>query len=301
MEMLLLVAFLLFSVAIFLAFGVTTNDVTALFEKKKEDTFKSQMKDKENVLVKFVNDTKDMLSATGQTGKFNFVLILTVVLVVVGAFVAGMLGNLYLVPVFAIACGILPFIYIRFQFISYNKLVIEELVTAMSSVTTSYERTENILMAFKENTEDTREPIRSIFESFVHEMENVNPNYETAIEHMKGRIDNSVWVEWCEALKRCSRNRGIKYVLSPIVTKLSKINVVTGELQNILMDCIKDFWMLIVAALALLYVGVFVLPSGLMIDIPENLSNILIALNFAVALIVSIKATLITREIKFDL
>ncbi len=92
MEMLLLVAFLLFSVAIFLAFGVTTNDVTALFEKKKEDTFKSQMKDKENVLVKFVNDTRDMLSATGQTGKFNFVLISTIVLIVVGVFIAGMIG-----------------------------------------------------------------------------------------------------------------------------------------------------------------------------------------------------------------
>lgn len=301
MEIILLLALVFLTIAIFLAFGVKTSDFITLFEKKKEDTFKSQMNDKENIIVRLSRDTKNMLQATGQTGKFNFVIALALVLIAVGAVVAIMIGNVYLVPVFGIACGVVPFIYLKFQFIAYNKLVIEELATAMSSVTTSYERSENILQAFKENIEDTREPIRSIFTGFVNEIENVNPNYETAIEHMKGRIDNSVWVEWCEALKRCSRNRGIKYVLSPIVTKLSKINVVTGELQNILMDSIKDFWLLIVAALALLYVGVYVLPSGLMIDIPENLSNILIALNFAVALIVSIKATLITKEIKFDL
>ena len=301
MEILLLIALLLFSVAIFLAFGVKTSDFISLFEKRKDDSFKSQMNDKENIIVRYMCDTKNMLSSTGQTGKFNFVIGLTFVLVAVGAVVAIMIGNIYLVPVFAMACGVVPFIYLKFQFIAYNKLVIEELATAMSAVTTSYERTENILQSFKENIEDTREPIRSIFEGFVNEIENVNPNYEKALDNMKNRIDNSVWIEWCEAFKRCSRNRGIKYVLAPIVTKLSKINVVTGELQNILMDSIKDFWLLLIAALALLYVGIFVLPSGLMITIPENLSNILIALNFAVALIVSIKATLITKEIKFDL
>ncbi len=299
--MILILALIFYSIAILLIFKVKLHDFFALFEFRKSKDFKAQISGKENAIENFIEETKDMLKATGQTNRFNAIIVLSVALVAVGAIAGVAIGNYYLIPVFAVACGVIPFIFIRFQFIAYNKLVIEELSTAMSSVTISYERTENILIAFKENIENTREPIKSVFISFVNEIEHINPNYEQALENMKNKVDNSVWVEWCEALKRCSRNRSIKHVLSPIVTKLSKVNIVTGKLQNILSDCIKDFWVMLVAALALLYVGVFVLPSGLMMEIPENLSNILIALNVGVAITIAIKATLITNEIKFDL
>lgn len=299
MQLFLIIAFILFSIAIFLVMGVKIADFIKLFDRKTKD-FKTQISGKENPLVTFMTDTKNMLEATGQTNRFNGLIFIAFLLVIIGAIGAVFLGNYYLIPVFAFGAGVIPFIFVRFQFIAYNKLVLEELATAMSAVTTSYERTENILISFKENIENTREPIKSVFISFVNEIENVNPNYETALDNMKNRIDNSVWVEWCEALKRCSRNRTLKHVLDPIVTKLSKISIVTGKLQNILMDCVKDFWMMLVAALVLLYVGVYVLPSGLMMTIPENLSNILVAVNIAVAIVVGIRATLITNEIKFD-
>ncbi|MFI3326847.1 MAG: hypothetical protein R3Y35_11845, partial [Clostridia bacterium] len=195
----------------------------------------------------------------------------------------------------------IPFLYIRFQYIEYNKFVLEGLSVAMSQVTTSYERTENILLSFKENVDDVKEPVKTIFLEFINEIENINPNYEKAIDNMKNKIDNSVWIEWCEALKRCTRNRTLKYVLAPIVTKLSKVKVVTGELQTILSNATKNFWVLMCAALALLYVGIYVLPQGLMIEIPENLRNMLIALNVTVSVFAGIKVSLITREVKFDL
>lgn len=295
------IALILLAIAIFLIFKVSVNDFLSLFEhSRKSKDFKELSSEKENPIVKFITDTKNMLEATGQIGRFNLLIIITIVLALAGAIGAIYIKNLYLIPVFAIGAAAVPFIFVRFQFIAYNKLVTEELASAMSAVTISYVRTENILSAFKENVENIREPIRSVFLSFINEMENVNPNYEQALDNMKNRIDNSVWVEWCEALKRCSRNKGLMYVLAPIVTKLTKISIVTNKLQNILMECVKDFWVMLFAALALLYAGVYILPSSLMMDISDNISNALVAINIAVAIIVAIRATLITSEIKFD-
>lgn len=295
------IALILLAISIFLFFGVKVNDFLSLFERsRKSKDFKELSSEKENPVIKFITDTKNMLEATGQIGRFNSLIIATCALAIVGAIGAIYIGNLYLIPVLAFGAAVVPFIFVRFQFIAYNKLVTEELASAMSAVTISYERSENILLSFKENLGNTREPIRSIFQSFIYEIENINPNYEQALDNMKKRIDNDVWVEWCEALKRCSRNKGLIHVLDPIVTKLSKISIVTNKLQNILMDSVKDFWVMLAAALVLLYAGVYILPSGLMMDIPENTANMLVALNIAVAIAVAIKATLITNEIKFD-
>ncbi|MFI3327368.1 MAG: hypothetical protein R3Y35_14540 [Clostridia bacterium] len=304
MEILISIAVIFLSFAIFLAFGVSIKDFRKLIDNAQDSTNKSLkniVNQKENKLIKFLRESEQMLKVTGQGGKFSFMIILSVCLILLGISTSIAIGNLYLIPVASIAFGIIPFLYIRFQYIEYNKFVLEGLSVAMSQVTTSYERTENILLSFKENVDDVKEPVKTIFLEFINEIENINPNYEKAIDNMKNKIDNSVWVEWCEAIKRCSRNRTLKYVLAPIVTKLSKVKVVTGELKTILSNATKNFWILMCAALALLYVGVYILPDGLMIDIPTNLRNMLIALNVSVSVFAGIKVALISNEIKFDL
>ncbi len=304
MEILLSIAVIFLSFAIFLAFGVSIKDFRKLIDTAQDSTNKSLkqiVNKKENKLVAFLRESEQMLEVTGQSGKFSFMIVLSVSLILLGISVCVAIGNLFLIPVASIAFGLIPFMYIRFQYIEYNKFVLDGLSTAMSQVTTSYERTENILLSFKENVDDVKEPVKTIFLEFINELENINPNYEKAIDNMQGKIQNSVWIEWCEALKRCTRNRNLKYVLAPIVTKLSKVKVVTGELQNILMNVTKNFWVLMGAALALLFVGVYLLPDGLMIEIPEFIRNLLIAVNISFSLFAGIKVMLITREIKFDL
>ncbi len=303
MTMLFILAVLFLVIAIFLAFGVRASDVTALiqsWQSKGKQSMKQVVQGKQNRLLTFLQTSQQMMAVTGQGNRFSFMILLSVCLMGCGIATAIAVANYYLIPVAMVAFGVIPFVYIRFQYIEYNKFVLERLSTAMAQVTTSYERSENILLAFKENVEDTAEPIKSIFVAFVHEIESVNPNYEQAIDQMKGKLNNSVFAEWCDALKRCSRNRTLKYVLSPIVTKLSKMQVVTGELQTILLNVTKNFWVLLSAALALLFVGVYVLPDGLMIDIPTNLRNLLVAVNLAVCVGAGIKVALVTHDIQFE-
>ncbi|MFI3205962.1 MAG: hypothetical protein R3Y33_01825 [Clostridia bacterium] len=303
MKPLIFLALILLCISIFLVLVRKKDfaELKSILTINRKKTFKDEFNDKRNPIIDFFSSSQYMLKATGSTNKFYIILILSCALIFTGAFMGILIGNIYLVPVLAICFSVIPFIYVRMQFISYNKLVLEELSNAMGAVTTSYERTENILLAFKENIDDTKEPVKTIFQAFVNEIEHINPNYEKAIDNMKRKIDSSVWIEWCEALKRCSQNRSIKYVLAPIVTKLSKINVVLAQLQNILGDAVKDFATLVLASIALLYVGIYVLPSGLMIVIPEDLSNILIALNLGVATFLSLRVMLITKDVNFDL
>lgn len=128
-----------------------------------------------------------------------------------------------------------------------------------------------------------------------------NPNVEAAIDKMKGKINHSVWMEWCDALKRCSRDRSLKHILRPIVGKLTKIKIVTGDLQNMLYSVTKNFWTLLILNLALLFVGVYLVPSGLQAEIPLDLANLLVAINVAFMGAAAIKVSLNTKDIKFDI
>ena len=46
------------------------------------------------------------------------------------------------------------------------------------------------------------------------------------------RIDNTVFQEWCDALIACQHDRSLKTTLTPIVSKLSDMRVVNGELET---------------------------------------------------------------------
>ena len=54
-------------------------------------------------------------------------------------------------------------------------------------------------------------------------------------------IDNEVWQEWCEAVSACQTDRSLKSTLTPIVSKLSDMRVVNGELENLVFGPRKEF------------------------------------------------------------
>ena len=58
---------------------------------------------------------------------------------------------------------------------------------------------------------------------------------------VKYAIDNEVWQEWCEAVMACQTDRSLKSTLTPIVSKLSDMRVVNGELENLVFGPRKEF------------------------------------------------------------
>ena len=190
---------------------------------------------------------QQMLLLTGRKELLSWMSFLALLFAAGGVAVALMLGNYFLVPVFAGGAGILPFVYILFLSIRWQKELNEELETALSIITTSYLRKEDIIAAVADNVEYLNEPVKSVFQSFFVQTRYISGSTKKALRALQGKIKHEIFWQWCEALILCQDNKELKVTLSPIVSKLSDSRVVSEELNNILYEPVKD------------YVGVFLL------------------------------------------
>ncbi len=182
-----------------------------------------------------------VLKATGREARFPALCALSLLCFTLGAAFAIGLGNLFLVPVLAVGCLFLPFWYVRLTASHFKKDIAAELETALSIITTAYLRHEDILTAAEENLAYLNQPVAGVFHGFVSRIKLVDPDIEAALLELKGCIDNDVFREWCDALVACQYDRSLKTTLTPIVTKLSDMRIVNGELENLVFEPRKEF------------------------------------------------------------
>ena len=302
LEILIAAAFLLILFALAVAFRVTVKDVELLVNAlRRPPSFRELVSPKKRRLRKFVCRTLFMMEQTGQAGKFYFLVTLSFGLSAVGIAAGIGSGNVFLSPVLGFGLAAAPFLYIRLQYMRYNRLLISELEVTLSTISMSYERTENILSAIEENLEPMQAPIKDIFAGFVNTVRYINPNMAAAIDDMKTKIDHSVWNEWCDALGRCVTDRGLKYTLRPIVGELTKIKTVSGELQTMLYKAVRNFWTLLALTAILLIVCMKLVPDGMGIEIPRLTGNIVVAVNVLFIVIAGIKVIFESHDVKFDI
>lgn len=297
---------LLAGIAVFfcvqLLFGNSIQEVENLIRHRNQRmSLKRQATHKTSWIIGAVTRTKTMLSATGQRGKFYALLLAALLLFIVGLFLGTVSGNYFLAPVLAFGFAAVPFVYLRFQYLKYQRLLLDELETALSVISVSYERTENILQAVEENIDSIQPPIRQVFKEFLMRVKFVDPDIEAAIDEMKTKINHSVFYEWCDELKRCNEDRSLKHSLRPIVSKLTSIKVVTNDLKTILYRSQRTYWELAAASVGVLYIGLKVVPDSLLITLPTTLTQILIAVNGLLVAVTAIIAALETHNIKYDL
>lgn len=148
---------------------------------------------------------------------------------------------MWLIPVLAAGFALIPFWIVLFTSTFYKKRLHSELETALSIITTSYLRSENILAAVEENVLYLNPPVSDVFQAFLAESKLIHANLRLAFEQLKGRIHDSVFQEWCDALIACQEDRTLKTTLMPIVAKLSDMRVVSAELDYLLYEPLKEF------------------------------------------------------------
>lgn len=195
-------------------------------------------------------ETREVLRITGKSRMFSALCILSMLLFVVGVFMALTMKNTYLVPVLAVGLALLPFYYIRFTAGRYKKQVNTELETALSIITTSYLRGKNtIIRAIEENQPYLNPPAAEVFRSFLLQAKLINSNLKEALEQMKPGIDNRVFHEWVDAVIACQDDYNLKSTLPTIVAKLSDMRVVSAELDLLLMEPVKEYITMVVLVL----------------------------------------------------
>jgi len=211
---------------------------------------------KRSYLRRQIAETQAILKATRREKSFPRLCLLSLAFFAAGASIAIVLGNFFLVPVMATGCMLLPFWYIRLNQSHYKKDIATELETALSIITTSYLRNEDILTAVEENLDYLNPPVLSVFKTFLTRVKLINPDVDAALYDLKDQIDNAVFREWCDALIACRHDRSLKTTLTPIVTKLSDMRVVNGELENMVFEPRKEFiimQLLVVGNIPILY------------------------------------------------
>ena len=199
---------------------------------------------------------KEALKATGKAKSFSVSVTAAVALMFLGAAAAVMLNNIFLLPVFCIACGAAPFLYLSSIISAYEKQLADEMETTLSAVTNSYLRSEDIISSVKENLKYIKPPLYSVFEEFLTETEAVSPDIKSALINMSDKTQDGIFKEWVLALVRCQDDRTLKDTLLPIVARLSDVRRINTELSGILRDAKNEYLMmvlLVVGNVPLLY------------------------------------------------
>ena len=188
-----------------------------------------------------IMETQTILQATGKEERFPMLCAASLLFFAIGAGIAIIMNNFLLVPVLAAGMMFLPFWYIKLTAGHYRKAVTAELETALSIITTSYLRNEDIQTAVEENLEYLNPPVKNAFAEFLTRIKLVDPDVDAALRDLSTKIDNAVFREWVAALLTCRYDRGMKTTLTPIVAKLSDMRIVNGDLENMVFEPRKEF------------------------------------------------------------
>jgi Flp pilus assembly protein TadB len=307
MTTLLLIAFIGLIVGGFMLLSLSPFDfadnIAKLFRGRKK-TLARKIKDaagnrKVRGIRKTVLETKEILEVTGKQHLFGTLIVFSIILFIAGTFFSLMMNNVLMIPVMAVGFSLLPFWYVMFTANFYRKQLNAELETALSVITTSYLRSENFILAVEENVSYLNPPVCDVFRMFLAQTSLINADLRLALENIKHKIASEVYREWIGAVIACGEDRTLKTTLTPIISKLSDMRVVSSELDILLYEPMKEF-----ITMALLLVGNIPLIYFLNKDWFDTLMNTVVGKGVlalsAAALFVSMTAVIrLTRPIEY--
>ena len=257
MTALYIISFILFVVATVALLKLTPEqvgeDITVLLNKQqtlKDQSLTARGKKKKNKLLLSLERMRNALEETGKGKQFSAACAAALLLMVVGCITAIAIDNMFMIPVLAVAFAMIPFAYLAKTISLYENQVRQELETALSIITTSYIRSDNLVSAVQENLSYLKPPVKGIFEGFVAETTVISPDIRQAIYHMKEKVKNSIYEEWCDTLIACQNDRNLKDTLMPVVSKLTDVRLVNNQLKTMLSEARREYFMMVCMVLA---------------------------------------------------
>lgn len=176
---------------------------------------------RENFAVRSYRSAQSVYDTIGQSGRYQRVLNLSLLCGAAGAGAGLLLRNVLLAVALAVGLYFLPLWLTQFTLYRYQQFLSNELETALSLVTTSYTRNNDILASIEENLKSIHDPVRGVFTSFCNNLKYVDANAPAQIERMKWQLDHPLFREWCDVLILCQDNHLLQAALPPIVGKFA--------------------------------------------------------------------------------
>lgn len=230
-----------------------TKDVVRLLEY--EESFVVQVKEvrgnsSSRKITKELNAIRYSLQIMGRERQFAIICTLSLALLICGMLVSVLIDNWFMAPILGVTFAAIPFLYVKSSMSSFEKMMNEELETALSIITTSYVRNNDIVAAIRENINYIKPPVKNMMISFVNQATVISADIKTAIIELRGASNNYIFREWCDALVSCQDDRTQKTALLPIVAKFTDVRQVNGELQTMIFSPRTEYFTM--AALVLL-------------------------------------------------
>ena len=123
-------------------------DINELFNKQqtlKDQALTARGKKKKNRILLELERMRRALQETGKEKQFSIACAAALLLMVAGCVVAIAIDNMFLIPVLSVALALIPFAYLTKAIAIYETQVRQELETALSIITTSYIRSDNLV------------------------------------------------------------------------------------------------------------------------------------------------------------
>lgn len=280
----------------------TTDVFSGILRKPKnlQDVIMEETKTKKvPYLKREILEVQDILEATGRENQFPLLCTVAIILFAVGAAVAVTMGNFYMVPVLACGFLLIPFWYIKLTAHSFKKDVSEELETALSIITTSYLRNEDILTAVEESVPYLNPPVQTVFLEFSSRIRLIDPNIENALKELKTKIHNDTFEEWCDALQECQIDRSLKTILTPIVAKLSDMRLINADLEYMVYEPRKEFITMVVLVVANIPLLYFLNKDWYESLMTSTIGQILLSITVAVIFFSAARVIKLTKPIEY--
>lgn len=303
MAVICVLIWLLMAVATIAITHVKYSEVESVISKMtaQKQSLKQLQNQKKSPIQRYFDNIRSMLYATKSEGKFNTVLIASLALGMAGGLFGLISKNLFLVPCFVVAFGAIPALWVQFKYLEFQRQIADQLAIALSTITASYERSNNMLLAFEENLNVIEYPARRMFEDFVSTAKYVNPNLQSGLAKMKSTVNNAIFIEWCEAMINCINDSNMRFVLSTIVSKFTRIKIVISKNNNLIKDAKRNSTIAAIINVLLMAAMIFWMPQSMGIDVNNMFFNLLIALDAVVLLYCVISSQIIARSISYDL
>lgn len=255
---------------------------------------------KESLMVRTRREAQKVYEQTGQKERYTKTLRMALFAGVGGVAVGLMFQNPLLAIVLAVGFYYLPLWLSQFSLYRYNHFLNEELETALSLITASYTRTNDILGAVQENMANINEPVKSVFATFVNNLKYVDPNAPAQIERMKNALDNKIWWQWCDSLILCQGDHTLRAALLPIVYKFSNQKAQQEENETKMMLPLRNAVMMICIVLSVIPLFWAVEPAWYNNLVSTPFGQFSLVATAIVVLVTVNKAIRLSKPVEYD-
>lgn len=254
---------------------------------------------KVNFIVKNFNDARNILFSSRQSKKMRTVYLASVAGGCSSVIISAVLKNIFILPPLAVGLALIPAWSVKIMEARFIRNINDELETALSCITASYMRTDNIVLAVEENLGVLNPPVNQAFMFFYNENKLINSNVIYGLTKLKKSFESTIFAEWCDAVIQCQSDRTLKAILYPIVQKFTDVKRVQAELDTSMMLPMQNFIVMTVVLLLMIPVMASMQPGWLDILINTVGGKILLSLTVVAVIFGINKAINLSRPIEY--